>query len=99
MRSQARILTRKVWATSILKIVDTKEVQCYNCQGFGHYARDCRRKKSSKMNDSDEVQYARARDSGSNDMLLMVNTQSNTDKNNMWYMDSGCSNQMADNRN
>ena len=24
------------------KKVDTKEVQCYNCQGFGHYARDYR---------------------------------------------------------
>ena len=42
------------------KKVDTKEVQCYNCQGFGHYARDCRRKKVARVKDSDEVQYARA---------------------------------------
>lgn len=27
------------------KKVDKKEVQCYNYQGFGHYVRDCRRKK------------------------------------------------------
>lgn len=28
--------------------VDMKEVQCYNCQGFGHYARNYRRKKEAR---------------------------------------------------
>ena len=37
--------------------VDTKEVQCYNCQSFGHYARDCRRKKAARAKESDESQY------------------------------------------
>ena len=40
------------------KKVDTKEVQCYNCQVFGHYARDCQSKKDAKSKDSDEAQYA-----------------------------------------
>lgn len=34
--------------------VDMKEVQCYNCQGFGHYTRDCQRKKESRAKDNEE---------------------------------------------
>lgn len=33
--------------------VDMKKIQCYNCQKFGHYARDCRRKKESKAKDNE----------------------------------------------
>ena len=35
--------------------IDTKEVQCYNCQDFGHYARYCRRKKAAGEKESDEA--------------------------------------------
>ena len=42
------------------KKVDMKEVQCYKCQGLGHYARDCRKKKEAQAIESDEVQYAYA---------------------------------------
>lgn len=59
------------------KKVDMKEMQCYNCWGFGNYARDCRRKKEARVNDSDEVQYAYAEDNDSYDVLFMANTQSN----------------------
>ena len=79
--------------------VDTKEMQCYNCQSFGHYARDYRRKKAARVKDSNEAQYERAGDSDSDEVLLMVNTQLNTEKNNMWYLDSGCSNHMTGNKN
>lgn len=51
-----------------------KEVQCYNYQGFGHYARDYRRKKESRAKDDDEVKYAHAGESDSGDILLMENT-------------------------
>lgn len=61
------------------KKVDMKEVLCYNCQGFGHYARDCWRKKESRVKDSDEVQYAHAKDSDSEDMLVMTHAHSNTE--------------------
>lgn len=54
------------------KKVNMKEVHCYNCQGFGHYARDCRRKKKSKAKDNEEVKYAHVGESDSDDMLLMA---------------------------
>lgn len=50
------------------KKVNMKEVHCYNYQGFGHYARDCRRKKESRPKDNEEVQYAHAGGNDSNDM-------------------------------
>lgn len=45
------------------------------------------------------MQYAHAGGSGSDDMLLMANTQSNNEQTNMWYLDSGCSNHMTGNKN
>lgn len=56
------------------KKVIMKKVQSYKCQGFGHYARDCRRKKETRAKDIDEIQYAHVGDSDYNDVLLMVNT-------------------------
>ena len=56
------------------KKFDRKDKKCYNCQGFGHYARDYRRKKAEREKESDEVQYARAGDSDSDDVLMMVNS-------------------------
>lgn len=80
------------------KKVDMKEVQYYNSQGFDHYARDCRRKKKAWAKDRDEVQYAHAEDIDYKDVLLMVNTQSNTRQTNMWYLDSRCNNHMTSNK-
>lgn len=57
------------------KKVDMKEMQCYNCQVFDHYARGCRRKKESRVKDNDEIQYAHTGGSNYDDILLMENTQ------------------------
>lgn len=54
------------------KKIDMNEVHCYNCQGFGHYARDCRRKKESRVKDGDKVQDAHVEESDINDMLLLI---------------------------
>ena len=52
------------------------------------------------MKEGDEAQYAREGDSDSDDdVLMMVNSHSNTEKTNMWYLDSGCSNHMTGNKN
>lgn len=44
------------------------------------------------------MQYAHARESEYDDMLLMADTQSKNEQTNMWYLDSGCSNHIADNK-
>lgn len=75
-----------------------KEVRCYNCQGFGHYARDCRRKKETRAKDGDEMQYAHVKDNDYEHVILMANTQSKTGKTNMWYLDYGCSNHITSNK-
>ncbi|XP_050875121.1 uncharacterized protein LOC127078732 [Lathyrus oleraceus] len=61
------------------KIVNIKEVRCYNCQGFDHYARDCRRKKESRAKVDDEVKYVHAGENNAHDMLVMTNTQLNNE--------------------
>ncbi|KAK2402327.1 hypothetical protein QL285_051858 [Trifolium repens] len=57
------------------KKIDKKEIQCYNCQKFGHYARECRSKKVARE-DKDEAQYANGGGSDSDDSLLMAITNS-----------------------
>ncbi|XP_050877157.1 uncharacterized protein LOC127080909 [Lathyrus oleraceus] len=80
------------------KKVDMKEVHFYNCQGFDHYARDCRRKKDAREKYSDEVKYAHVKDSDFEDVILMENTHSNTEQTNMLYLDLGYSNNMSSNK-
>jgi hypothetical protein len=48
--------------------------------------------------DKDEAQYANAGGSDSDDSLLMAVTNSDTDKSNLWYLDTGCSNHMTGNK-
>ncbi|KAK2365584.1 putative mitochondrial protein [Trifolium repens] len=79
------------------KKIDKKEIQCYNCQKFGHYARECRSKKVARE-DKDEAQYANGGGSDSDDSLLMAITNSEADKSNLWYLDTGCSNHMTGNK-
>ena len=79
------------------KKIDKKEIQCYNCQKFGHYARECRSKKVPRE-DKDEAQYANGGDSDFDDSLLMAITNSEADKSNLWYLDTGCSNHMTGNK-
>lgn len=76
-----------------------KEVHCYNCKGLGHYAQDHQRKKEASAKDNEEVKYAHAGESNSDDVLLMVNTQSNDEQVNIWYLNSGCCNHMTVNKN
>jgi hypothetical protein len=47
--------------------------------------------------DKDEAQYANGGGSDSDDSLLMAITNSEADKSNLWYIDTGCSNHMTGN--
>ncbi|XP_050900218.1 uncharacterized protein LOC127106965 [Lathyrus oleraceus] len=80
------------------KKVDIKEVQCYNCQGLGHCARDYGRNKEARTKYNDEAQYAYSGDSDYDDVLIMANTHLSNEQTNMWYLDSGCNNHITDNK-
>ncbi|GAU22886.1 hypothetical protein TSUD_376970 [Trifolium subterraneum] len=74
------------------KKVNMSEVQCYCCEKFGHYARNCPVNKDSKK---DEAQLAH---SDSDDAMLMATTKMSEDKENVWYLDTRCSNHMTGNK-
>jgi hypothetical protein len=72
-------------------------VKCYNCQKLGHYARECHSKKVERS-DKDEAQLAKGNGSDSDDSLLMAITNTEGDKSNLLYLDTGCSNHMTENK-
>jgi len=80
------------------KKIDMKQVQCYCCQKFGHYVTDCYRNKDSNASDKDEAQLAHAGNGDSDEVMLMANTQLANDNANVWYLDTGCSNNMIGNK-
>ncbi|MCH79976.1 copia-type polyprotein [Trifolium medium] len=63
-------------------------VQCYKCHKFGHYQNECPEWENAK--------YAEIYDE--EEMLLMAdsNSKCNNSKEEIWYLDSGCSNHMID---
>jgi hypothetical protein len=69
---------------------DKSNIQCYNCQKFGHFADECRGK--------NEAQEAEARVAKQNERekleMLMVTIKDESDCSGKWYLDSGCSTHM-----
>lgn len=45
------------------------------------------------------MQYAHVGENDYDDMLLVAKTQSNNEQTNLWYLNSGCSNHMTENKN
>jgi hypothetical protein len=82
-----------------------KNVQCYNCEKFGHFANECWFGKGNKNKDkkksNDEACAAQEEDSSDDDgeVKLMMATISETGDNaahtDYWYLDTGCSNHMT----
>ncbi|GAU34012.1 hypothetical protein TSUD_212730 [Trifolium subterraneum] len=64
-------------------------VQCYKCHKFGHYQNECPEWENANYCEIDEEE-----------MLLMADTSfnCNTTKEEVWYLDSGCSNHMTGTR-
>jgi hypothetical protein len=73
------------------KKFDKRNVQCYNCQKFGHFADECRSKDDSNNTDA---KLARGNDDDDSVMLL-VTTRDESDNKDKWYLDTGCSTHMT----
>ena len=72
---------------------DKKDIQCYNCQKWGHYASECRSKRVPRS--KDEAQFSENEDSDSDEVLLMATVKEEEERSDEWYLDTGCSNHMT----
>ncbi|CAJ2628037.1 unnamed protein product [Trifolium pratense] len=70
---------------------DKSKVKCYNCEKLGHFADECWYKK-----DQQEANVAEESDVKS--VLMMATIGDECEKNEEWFLDSGCSNHMTPHR-
>ncbi|PNX67197.1 retrovirus-related Pol polyprotein from transposon TNT 1-94, partial [Trifolium pratense] len=71
---------------------DKKNIQCYNCQNYGHFADECRfREESSDA----EAKMARNDDDDEGSVMLLVTTKDESDLQEKWYLDTGCTTHMT----
>lgn len=73
---------------------DKRKVQCYYCKKFGHFVANCWLNKERK---SQEENVAK-RDSDDEFVLLMPSESNDTYLADWWYMDTGCSNYLTENK-
>ncbi|KAL9423082.1 hypothetical protein AB3S75_035217 [Citrus x aurantiifolia] len=73
---------------------DKSQVQCYNCQKFGHYASECG---APSTRIEERVNYAEEKN-GEDGTLLLVRNDTSGGQENTWYLDTGASNHMSGNK-
>lgn len=85
-----------------------KQIQCYNCKGFGHISRNCQKNGKNKKHDknnghkyerNNEVLFASTLLASCNGASGCANTTTTQDSNSAhWFIDSGASNHMCNNK-
>ncbi|KAL5766858.1 hypothetical protein ACOSP7_017475 [Xanthoceras sorbifolium] len=69
---------------------DKSNIECYRCHSYGHYQSECRTN-LNKQN-GERTNFAKKEEEVS---LLMVCHVNEETQQNMWYLDTGCSNHMC----
>eukprot|EP00253_Pinus_taeda_P029506 PITA_29506 len=73
---------------------EKSNVQCYYCKKYGHYANECRKKQYDMSN---RTIANIARENISQDNVLIACNMAETQSDDIWFLDSDCSNHMTGN--
>eukprot|EP00253_Pinus_taeda_P029009 PITA_29009 len=73
---------------------EKSNVQCYYCKKYGHYANECR-KKQHNMSNRQNANVTRENISQTN--VLLACNMAETNSEDIWFLDSSCSNHMTGN--
>eukprot|EP00253_Pinus_taeda_P016753 PITA_16753 len=72
-------------------IFDKRNVQCYHCNRYGHFERECRLREGKNAN------YAQESGEYPRDHLFLSYAKGENTSKDVWYLDSRCSNHMTRN--
>ncbi|KAG9453117.1 hypothetical protein H6P81_006021 [Aristolochia fimbriata] len=77
---------------------DKSHIKCFNCHEFGHYKSDYPKLKKGQNGHYAKMAMFGESDSNSENALLLTSAVAVEEKNNMWFLDTGCSNPMTGQR-
>lgn len=78
---------------------DKAKIQCYRCDNFGHFAKERCSKNNDNGKESEESANMAHDKTYSKIVMLMVTTIDDISIDEIWYMDTGCSDHMIGNTN
>ncbi|GAU32258.1 hypothetical protein TSUD_53860 [Trifolium subterraneum] len=73
------------------KVMNKKNIQCYNCQKYGHFASECRNKKVPRQYNNEETKANMAQDESGSEadhLLMMAITSDDYDEKGQWKWDT-----------
>ncbi|KAI3708725.1 hypothetical protein L2E82_38127 [Cichorium intybus] len=76
------------------KAKSLSQVQCHYCQNFGHVKKFCRK----RIADEKGTTFMHKEEGNDDDTMFMILSTQDAQFNDMWYIDSGCSNHMCGNK-
>ena len=71
---------------------DKSNIQCYQCERYGHFATECRKKQENL--ETLGANYPNVSNGNSGNLFIICNMAQESSKD-VWFLDSGCSNHMS----